>query len=307
MPTDEWLCNKMAKINLTLTEGYPSRSSEAGGLLKDQFVRPPKSQAKWYNFAANPEKCNQGAPQTVTTWNTDASKVNSSYSRIAKAAGIASTPPASRQISQDNLRRWEKLARKASTTCNQAAAFNRCLYKVQENMQAELKTVKSELSKGKSAGKITRATEEMQFLMNFNSSITQCMAKTLEHLTDFVFVMVANTTLIRRDSYLSHLKMGIKPDTLATLRTGPLHTATLFPDSALKQAEEDIANFESKSHSHSGKKGRFHPYERQEKRSDYRKPDRPAWKNIGNRGQGKKKGKASFYSSRPAKGQQSFK
>ena len=86
MPTDEWLCNKMAKINLTLTEGYPSRSSEAGGLLKDQFVRPPKSQAKWYNFAANPEKCNQGAPQTVSTWNTDASKVNSSYSRIAKAA-----------------------------------------------------------------------------------------------------------------------------------------------------------------------------------------------------------------------------
>ena len=307
MPTDEWLCNKMAKINLTLTEGYPSRSSEAGGLLKDQFVRPPKSQAKWYNFAANPEKCNQGAPQTVTTWNTDASKVNSSYSRIAKAAGIASTPPASRQISQDNLRRWEKLAREASTTCNQAAAFNRCLYKVQENMQAELKTVKSELSKGKSAGKITRATEEMQFLMNFNSSITQCMAKTLEHLTDFVFVMVANTTLIRRDSYLSHLKMGIKPDTLAALRTGPLHTATLFPDSALKQAEEDIANFESKSHSQSGKKGRFHPYERQEKRSDYRKPDRPAWKNIGNKGQGKKKGKASFYSSRPAKGQQSFK
>ena len=143
-------------------------------------------------------------------------------------------------------------------------------------MQAELKTIKSELSKGKSAGKITCATEEMQFLMNFNSSITQCMAKTLEHLTDFVFVMVANTTLIRRDSYLSHLKMGIKPDTLAALRTGPLHTATLFPDSALKQAEEDIANFESKSHSQLGKKGRFHPYERQEKRSDNRKPDRPA-------------------------------
>ena len=40
MPTDEWLCSKMGKLNLTLTEGYPSRSSEAGGLLKDQFVRP---------------------------------------------------------------------------------------------------------------------------------------------------------------------------------------------------------------------------------------------------------------------------
>ena len=39
MPTDEWLCSKMGKLNLTLTEGYPSRSSEAGGLLKE-FVRP---------------------------------------------------------------------------------------------------------------------------------------------------------------------------------------------------------------------------------------------------------------------------
>ena len=92
MPTDEWLCNKMGKLNLTLTEGYPSRSTEAGGLLKDQFVRPPKkSQSKWYNFVPNPHKGDQETAQTVNTWSTDASKVNSSYSRIAKAAGINST------------------------------------------------------------------------------------------------------------------------------------------------------------------------------------------------------------------------
>ena len=48
MPTDEWLCRKMGKLNLTLVEGYPSCSSEAGGLLKDQFVRPARSQSKWY-------------------------------------------------------------------------------------------------------------------------------------------------------------------------------------------------------------------------------------------------------------------
>ena len=175
-------------------------------------------------------------------------------------------------------------------------------------MQTQLKVVKSELSKGKSSERVSQAASELQFLLNFNSSITQAMAKTLEHLTDFIFVTVANTTLIRRDSYLSHLKMGIKPDTLAALRTGPLHTATLFSDTVLKQAEQDIANFESKGQIHSGKKDRFHPYERQDKRSDYKKSDRPAWKNIGNRGQSKKNnGKASYYSSRPAKGQQSFK
>ena len=90
--------------------------------------------------------------------------------------------------------------------------------------------------------------------MDFNSSTTQSMAKTLEHLTDFVFITVANTTLARRDSYLSHLKMGIKPDTFAALRTGPLRISTLFPDAALKQAEQDIANFESKGQVRSGKK-----------------------------------------------------
>ena len=180
------------------------------------------------------------------TWSTDATKVNSTYSRIDKAAGIASTAPASRQISQDNLRRWEKSAREASIICNQTASFNRCIYKVQDSMQAQLKMVKSDLSKGKSSERVSHAADEVQFLLNFNSSITQSMAKTLEHSTDFVFVTVANTTLARRDSYLSHLKMGIKPDTLAALRTGPLHISTLSPDPALKQAEQDIANFESK-------------------------------------------------------------
>ena len=48
----------------------------------------------------------------------------------------------------------------------------------------------------------------------------------------------------------------------------------------MKQAEQDIANFESEGQIHSGKKGRFHPYERQDKRSDYKKSDRPAWKTL---------------------------
>ena len=233
MPTDEWLCSKMGKLNITLTEGYPSRCSEAGGLFKDQFVRPPRSQAKWYSFVPNrPEPMNRiRRLYTLAIRTRQRSIVLTAV--IAKAAGIASTAPPSRQISQDNLRRWEKSAREASITCNQAAAFNRCIYKVQDNMQTQLKVVKSELSKGKSSERVSQAASELQFLLNFNSSITHAMANRLEHLTDFVFVTVANTTLIRRDAYLSHLKMGIKPDTLTALRTGPLHIATLFPDTVL--------------------------------------------------------------------------
>ena len=70
---------------------------------------------------------------------------------------------------------------------NQAAGFNRCLLKVQQNMQSQIKAIKTE-SKGKSAAKASAAMEELQYLVNFNSSICQAMAKSMEHLTDFVFV-----------------------------------------------------------------------------------------------------------------------
>ena len=55
-----------------------------------------------------------------------------------------------------------------------------------------------------------------------------------------------NLTLARRDAYLIHLKNGVKPDTLAALRTAPLQIATLFPDSVIKKAEEEIAYYDSK-------------------------------------------------------------
>ena len=111
MPTVDWLCRKLnIKLNLTLVEGYPSWSSEASGLLKDQFLRHYPS-----------------------------------------------------------------------------------------------------------------------------------CGETMEHLTDFVFVSMGNLTLARRDSYLTHVKSGIKPDTLSALRTAPLQLSTLFPDSILKWAEDDIA------------------------------------------------------------------
>ena len=131
--------------------------------------------------------------------------------------------------------------------------------------------------------------------MDFNASITQAAAKTMEHLTEFVFISMGNLTLAHRDAYLNHLKSGIKPDTVAALRTAPLYIPTLFPDSIIKRAEE-IAHFESKGQSSSRGKGRYHPYERTEKRSDS-KSDRPAWKNIGKGHYKKPKGKSSSYSS----------
>ena len=51
LPVDNWLCKKMEKLNLTITEGYSARNSETAGLLKDQFIKPPRS-SRWYGMHA---------------------------------------------------------------------------------------------------------------------------------------------------------------------------------------------------------------------------------------------------------------
>ena len=305
MPTEEWLCKKLGKLNLTLAEGYPSRGSEAGGLAKDVFIRTPRSQSKWYGLHTD-QKTDSSK---VSSWHTDAVKLNSSYSRIARYTGLGSTPPASRRISQETLRRWERSAREASVVCNQTASFNRCLVKVQQSMKEQLKVLKAE-HKGKGSAKVSPAVDELHYLLDFNASISQAAAKSMEHISDFVFITMGNLTLVRRDAYLSHLRTGIKQDTLTALRTTPLHLSTLFPDATIKRAEEDIAQFESKGQSISGHgKGRYHPYERPEKKSSNRdsRPDKLAWKTIGKRQYRKGKGRSTSFSSRPAKGQQSYK
>ena len=305
VPTEDWLFRKLAKLNLTLVEGYPSRGSEAGGLAKDVFLRPAKTQSKWYGLHTDPK----AETSHVSSWNTDASKLNSSYSRIAKYSGLSSTPLASRRISQETLRRWERSARETSVICNQAASFNRCLFKVQQNMKDQLKVLKAE-NKGKGSSKASAAAEELTYLMDFNSSITQAAAKSMEHLSEFIFITMGNLTLVRRDAYLSHLRTGIKPDTLTALRSAPLHISTLFPDSVIKRAEEDIVQLESKGHAGgSHAKGRYHPYERQDKRSVNRdsRSEKPAWKNIGRKQFKRGRGRTTTFSSRPAKGQQSYK
>ena len=289
LPTDEWLSNKLSKLNLTLVQVYPSHTTEAGSLQRDQFVRPAKSQSKWYGVHSESKK---DTSSTAKTWNTGSSRINSTYLWIARQAGIASNPPLSRPISQENLRKWERSARESSTICNQAAGLNRCPLKVQQNMHSQLRTIRTD-SKGKAASKVSAATDELQFLLDFNSSICQAMAKAMEHLTDYVFVNVANTTL-RFDSYLSYLKSGVKADTLNALRSAPLELDTLCPDSVIKQAEEEISNFD-RNWSGSAYKGRYHPYERQDRKSDPKKQDRPAWKNLSHSQYRRGKGKHQYF------------
>ena len=100
MPTEDQLCEKLSTLNLTLVEGYLTRSSEAGGLLKDQFLRLAKSRSKWYGLSSD----RKIASAAVSTWSTDASKLNSCFSRITRQSGLTSTPPTSRRLSQETAK-----------------------------------------------------------------------------------------------------------------------------------------------------------------------------------------------------------
>ena len=114
--------------------------------------------------------------------------------------------------------------------CNQAAGLSRCLTKVQDAMTAQLKIIQGDKGKGKTASKFHQAAEELDYLVTFNRSISQAMARTMQDLSDYVFINVVNLTLACRGSYLDYIKAGIKQDTLTALRTAPLHMIALFCD-----------------------------------------------------------------------------
>ena len=195
--------------------------------------------------------------------------------------------------------------------CNQAAALSRCLNKVQQGMQTQPSILQSEQTKGKSAGKVGAATEELQYLINFSTSITHCVAKAMQYLSDFAFVSMANVTLCRRDSYLAHVKSGLKQNTLSALRQAPLDLPTLFPDFVLKLAEQGIGRLEDNGRSHGQSGGRrdnrFHPYRRSDNQLQEQKSGKPAWKKLGRFSKKKGGHQSGKFSSYPARGQPSYK
>ena len=134
LPVDDWLCRKMGKLNLTITDGYPARNTDTAGLLKDQFIKPPRS-SRWYGMHTEKKDCESN---TVCTWSPEPAKLNHSFSRVA-CRNLPSAPP-SRAFSQDMLRRWERAACEQTVMCNQAAGLSRCLTRVQDAMSSQLKT-----------------------------------------------------------------------------------------------------------------------------------------------------------------------
>ena len=206
LPVDDWLCRKISNLNLTITEGYPTRNTDNTGLLRDQFIKPPRS-SRWYGMHA--EKDSESS--TVRTWSPDPAKLNHPFSRVARR-NLPTAPP-SRAFSQDLLRRWERAAWAQTVMCNQAAGLSRCLTRVQDSMATQLKTLRLD-SKGKSSEKMKQAANELEYLTTFNRSISQVMARTMQDSSEGVFINMANFTVARRDSYLDYLYAGVKQDTV---------------------------------------------------------------------------------------------
>ena len=146
--------------------------------------------------------------------------------------------------------------------CNQAAGLSRCLTKVQDSMVTHLKTLHVDKTKGKAAERTQQAVEELEYLVAFNRSISQAMQRTMQDLSKGVFISMANLTLAHRDSYLEFIRGGVKPDTLTASRTAPVHLHSLFPDSLLVKAEDEISRSKERRSSGSShwKPGCFHPY-----------------------------------------------
>ena len=91
MPPDDWLCQKLERLNTTVAEGYPSRSQNSGDLKKDQFIKMPKSQSRWYHMYTIEPDTSHRTGKSVFSWRNTEAKVNSELPRITKAASYPST------------------------------------------------------------------------------------------------------------------------------------------------------------------------------------------------------------------------
>ena len=207
LPPEDWLCRKLENLNLVLIEGYPSKSSEPGGLHEDQFLRPPKSQDRWYGIHPAEPKDPSRPGKSVNTWPNDAAKLNSAFPRICKPA-VANSHPPGRPIAQDTLHKWEKQPWKRVTYVTSQPASTDASPKFR-TVQEILETLQTELSKGKSSVKAQAALDELHYLASFNKNVSFAMEKSLQHFSDFIFVQMANLTLARRDAYLDNLKLGV--------------------------------------------------------------------------------------------------
>ena len=80
--------------------------------------------------------------------------------------------------------------------CSQAAAFNRCVNKVHDEVQNKLGLLFRQLGKGKFSQKIEKALHNLKYLTAFQQNVNFVQGKSIQHMADTLFVQAANMTLM---------------------------------------------------------------------------------------------------------------
>ena len=187
IPPDDWLCQKLERLNLTVAEAYPSRAQDSVGLKRDQFIKVPKSQSRWYRMHMIKPDGPHRPGRSVFSWHDSEVKVNSQFQRITKAASYPSTGPPSRPISQESLRHWEKAARENSYIINHTAGFNRCSSELQDRMSQNISLLCSRINKGKAPKEVSGALNDLHDLMAFHQRVSVAMGTSFQHFADNLF------------------------------------------------------------------------------------------------------------------------
>ena len=98
LPSDDWLSWKLEKLNLTLTECYPTHSTDTNGLSRDEFVKVPHT-LKWYDVYSNKKDFSWSK---ITYWSNEPAKIDSAFTRIARPS-LSTKLPTSWPIAQEKL------------------------------------------------------------------------------------------------------------------------------------------------------------------------------------------------------------
>ena len=192
MPPDDWLCQKLEKLNTVVAEGYPSRAQDSAGLKKDQFIKVPKMQVRWYQMHTTRTEGPHCPGKSLFSWQNTEAKVKSQFPRIIKASAYPSTGPPSRPIPQEYLRRWEKSEKDNSCIVNHAAGFNRCISELQERMNGHISLLCARINKGKAPPEVSTPLSDLKDLLAFHQNVSVAMGTALQHLADSIFVKMAN-------------------------------------------------------------------------------------------------------------------
>ena len=107
LPPDDHLCELMATLQISVSEGNTSKASEPSALSRGQFLRGP-SKLKLYNMYLD-QQAVKHHPGQVKWWSQEAQRLNTTFHNLCRPA--ASSAPGSLSISQDNLKRWERVTR----------------------------------------------------------------------------------------------------------------------------------------------------------------------------------------------------